>query len=158
MNIGTLFRSLLALATACGAAAASEKLRVSNAVFLLPASDGPTVIYFTIHNPTSTSDSLLTISSPTLTAISLHETMRMGEGRSAMIHMQLVARVEIPAHGELSFSPGGYHAMVSDATSPLVNGTALTLTMTFVKHTPIVSTARVLKYADYDPRAAESKR
>jgi copper(I)-binding protein len=145
-------------AAACGSRTIVGDLSVTNAVYIIPASDGPAAVYFTVHNPTATPDALLAVSSPSLNNISLHETMRLGDSASAMIHMSPVARVVVPAHGDLTFAPGRYHAMASGVASPLVNGTAITLTMTFATHAPIVTSARVLTYADYDPRATESKR
>jgi copper(I)-binding protein len=147
-----------ALACACTPRAVDADIRITNAVYILPATDAPAAVYFTVHNSTATSDTLIAVSSPNLKDISLHETMRMGDGPSAMIHMSPVARIPVPAHGDLAFAPGRYHAMAAGAASALVNGTTLTLTMTFAAHVPIVTIARVLTYADYDPRATEPKR
>jgi copper(I)-binding protein len=141
---------------ACSPRAVNADIGITNAVYIIPASDGPAAVYSTVHNPTATPDTLIAVSSPTLKDISLHETMRMGDGASAMIHMSPVARIPVPAYGDLVFAPGRYHAMASGAAFPLVNGS--TLTLSFATHAPIVTTARVLTYADYDPRATESKR
>jgi copper(I)-binding protein len=118
-----------ALACACSPRAVDADIRITNAVYIIPASDGPAAVYFIVHNPTATPDTLIAFSSPTLKDISLHETMRMGDGASAMIHMSPVARIPVPAHGDLVFAPGRYHAMASGAASPLVNGSTLTLTL-----------------------------
>ena len=146
-----------ALACACNSRDVDAEIGITNAVYIIPASDGPAAVYFTIHNPTATPDTLIAVSSPSVKVISLHETMRMGEGASVMIHMSPVARVAVPAAGDLIFAPGGYHAMASGAASPPANGTTLTLTMTFARHASIVTPARVLTYAEYDPRANEAK-
>ena len=83
--------------------------------------------------------------------------MRVGDGASAVMHLTAVAHIAVPAHGDLTFAPGGYHAMAVGIGAPLVNGTVITLTMMFATHAPIVTTARVLTYADYDPRASAPK-
>lgn len=141
------------LASACD----GDALRVTNAVYLIPASDGPAVVYFTIRNPGATDDTLLTISSPALSGVSLHETTQMGSGPSAMTHMSPLSRVAVPASGDLTFAPGGYHAMATGTGSPIARGDSLALTLTFAQHGPVTVTARVLTYADYDPRAAGQK-
>ena len=141
------------LPSACG----GDALRVTNAVYLIPASDGPAVVYFTIRNPGATADTLISISSPALSGLSLHETTQMGSGLSAMTHMSPLSRVAVPASGDLTFAPGGYHAMATGTGSPIVRGDSLALTLTFAKHAPVTVTARVLTYADYDPRAAGQK-
>ena len=148
----------VAFAVACGSRTTGDELNVANAVYIIPASDGPAAVYFTIHNPTATSDTLVAVSSPNLKDSSLHETMRMGDGASAMVHMTPVGRVVVPAYGDLTFAPGGYHAMAVNTGTPLASGSTFTLTLTFAKHAPIVTNARVLTYAQYDPRASESRR
>jgi copper(I)-binding protein len=152
-----LFLFVAAFASACSSRAIDADIGITNAVYIVPASDGPAAVYFTIHNPTATPDTLLAVSSPSLNKISLHETMRMGDGASAMMHMTAVARVTVPAQGDLTFAPGRYHAMASGAASPIANRTTLALTMTFATHAPIATTARVLTYADYDSRASAPK-
>lgn len=151
------FLFVAALACACSPRAVDTDIRITNAVYIIPASDGPAAVYFTVHNPTATADTLVAVSSPNLDSISLHETMRVGDGASAVMHMTAVAHIAVPAHGDLTFAPGGYHAMAVGIGAPLVNGTVITLTMMFATHAPIVTPARVLTYADYDPRASAPK-
>ena len=106
----------------------AQGISVSDGRLVLPAVHGnPGAVYFTVHND---SDTLQTLKSAEL------------EGaQSAMLHnstmvdghmeMQEAAQMDVPAGGELVFSPGGRHVMAMDLDDSLKPGGTTTLTLTF---------------------------
>ena len=59
--------------------------------------------------------------------LELHE-MKRDEG---MMRMSPVARIEIPAHGEVALRPGGLHLMIFGLKAPLTTADTVALTLTF---------------------------
>ena len=57
----------------------------------------------------------------------LHETRNKG-GVSEMVH---VGKVTIPAHGTVTFQPGGYHIMLMKAKKPIKPGDRIPVTLLF---------------------------
>ena len=47
------------------------------------------------------------------------------------MRMVKVDAIDIPAHGQLTLEPGGYHVMLINLTKPLVAGDRLPLTLQF---------------------------
>ncbi len=91
------------------------------------------VVYLTLKNPGSEEDALEGADSPLAGHIMLHDTtMEMG----GMSHMHHEYHLVIPAHGEVSLSPGGHHLMLEDLQKPLVAGQTLPLDLHF-KHAPV---------------------
>jgi copper(I)-binding protein len=156
-----ILASIGAFAIACERAprehGAPAEFGVSGAVYVLPAADGPAVVYFTVHNPEPTADTLLGVTSAAVRELTIHATMTMGEGPMAVTHMTQQAKLVVPAKSDLRFAPGVNHVMAAGPLVPMVRGDTIVLTMRFAKHTPLTVVARVLNYADYDSRAPESK-
>lgn len=67
--------------------------------------------YMVLHNDSNRPVALVAASSPDYGQTMLHHS----EMRDGTMHMLPVARVEVPAHGELQFKPGGYHIMLMQA-------------------------------------------
>lgn len=59
--------------------------------------------------------------------LELHEMKR----DNGMMRMSPVARIEIPAHGEVALRPGGLHLMIFGLKAPLTVGDTVALTLTF---------------------------
>ena len=59
--------------------------------------------------------------------LELHEMKR----DNGMMRMSPVARIEIPAHGEVALRPGGLHLMIFGLKAPLTVADTVALTLTF---------------------------
>ncbi len=89
---------------------------------------GQSAAYFTITNPATTSDALVSATSPGAGMVDVHETSVDGAGMSAM---QPVAKVVIPAGQSVVFKPGSYHLMLMDVTAELTPGGTIELDLVF---------------------------
>ena len=115
----TLAPLLLLLAAAGPAAAQGSELTIKDAVMRAVAPGVPnTAGYLTIVNAGAKPDRLLSASCACARRVEVHQSMVMNG--SAM--MMAAGPVEIPSHGQLSFTPGGYHLMVTGLKTPLKDG------------------------------------
>ncbi|WP_283149568.1 copper chaperone PCu(A)C [Silvimonas soli] len=85
--------------------------------------------YFEITNNSKTADTLIGASSPVAATASVHE-MKMANG---MMQMRAVPQLPLPAQGNISFSPQGYHVMLNGLKAPLKEGSHFALTLQFAK-------------------------
>lgn len=92
--------------------------------------------YFTLRNTGDAPDQLVGASSPRAPHVQVHQ-MRMGSG--AMMEMRPLTSLDIPAHGEVTLSPGGYHLMFENITAPFTPGEQVSVTLTFAHHAPITT-------------------
>lgn len=84
-------------------------------------------VYFGVHNHGATADRLLSAATPAAGRAELHEHVQ-ADGLMKMRHVQAV---EIPAKGEVSFAPMGYHVMLFELKQPLKDGQRFPLTLHF---------------------------
>lgn len=129
------FLMLFALPVLLGAAAPGPQMSVSNPWirYLLPSV--PAGGYLTLHNNGGDPAVLTGASSPACGTLMLHKSENNG-GTSVMV---MVPSITVPAHGEVSFSEGGYHLMCMKpqmklgeripVTLNFKDGSALLLTM-----------------------------
>ena len=89
------------------APAAEPGLKLSGAYFRMIIPQRPAAGYFTLQNNTAVDKVLTGALSPACTSLMLHRSMNSG-GMDMMMH---VDSVPLPAHGSVSFDPGGYHMM-----------------------------------------------
>ena len=111
--------------------------------------NAPTVAaYFVIHNGGKTADRLLSVDSPIAGLAQLHEHSMQG----ALMKMQQVQTVEIPAGSEATFAPMGYHVMLMELKdkSKLVDGQHFPLTLHFEKAGDVTVEVAVQKQAPDD--------
>ena len=117
--------------------------------------NAPTVAaYFVVHNPGKNADTLLSVDSPISGRAELHEHVMQGD----MMKMQQVAKVAVPAGGEVTFAPMGYHVMLMELKdrSLLSDGKRFPLTLHFEKAGDITVEVAVQKQAPADqPQAHE---
>ncbi len=83
--------------------------------------------YFVIHNASAQALRLTGIATPAFGQTMLHQTIEQN-GMARMVHADTI---EVPAHGELAFKPGGYHAMLERPTAELVVGNKVAMTFLF---------------------------
>ncbi len=87
----------------------------------------PAAGYFILKNDSDTPATLVAARSPLFEAVMIHRTVE----RDGQSRMERVATLEVPAHGELRFSPGGYHLMLLRARRAPRSGEAVPVVLEF---------------------------
>ncbi len=115
----------LVLLSACKPAAPEG---ISNLEVRLPAAPGrPGVSYFKVTGGKKEGH-LMSLSSPKIVRIELHESMTMGN----MTQMKALAGgVTIPAGATVEFAPGGRHAMLFDISPAVKAGDKIPMTFLY---------------------------
>jgi hypothetical protein len=103
-------------------------------------------VYFVVTNDGDADDELIGASSEAAGRLELHETVMEG----GQAEMQPVEAIPIPAGGELSFEPGGYHVMLFDLTEPLVVGETIQLVLTFEEAGEVEVDAEIREFVEED--------
>jgi periplasmic copper chaperone A len=83
--------------------------------------------FFTLKNDTDTALELTGAASPACGMMMLHQTKEV----NGVEHMMPVKSVKVPAHGTLSFQPGGYHIMCMRPQASMVIGHNVPVTLKF---------------------------
>lgn len=83
--------------------------------------------YLTIVNTADKPDRLLSVDCACAASTSVHRT----ETRGGITSMNAAGPVVIPAHGRVSFSPGGLHIMLMGLKAPLKAGEVQRMTLRF---------------------------
>lgn len=105
----------------------ASAVRVDNAwVRLLPGAL-PAAGYFTLYNDGTHPLQLVGASATDWHHVGLHHSMEHG-GESTMAP---VSSLTVPAHGSVSFTPGGYHLMLRNARGTLKVGDHAVITLHF---------------------------
>jgi periplasmic copper chaperone A len=96
------------------------------------------VVYVTIANRGAVSDRLDGARTPVARALEVHRSIASsatmnGMKMTGVMSMEPVSAVTIPAHGSVTFSPGGYHLMAIDLRSDLHPNERFTVQLHFAK-------------------------
>jgi len=83
--------------------------------------------YMSLHNDSAQPVALVGASSPDYAEVMLHHSV-MENGTMQMLP---VDKVEVPAHGELQFKPGGYHIMLMRARHEVHPGDRIPVILRF---------------------------
>jgi hypothetical protein len=104
-----------------GSVSGAETAIVAGSAWSRPAIETG-VVYLTIANHGAVPDRLLGAASPIARAVEMHETSESmgstdggsmkGMAMGAVSSMKRIAFVVVPAHGSVTFAPGGYHIML----------------------------------------------
>jgi periplasmic copper chaperone A len=123
--------SVFAVAPLVALAACAEKPTeptVTGAVVRLSANPkAPSVGYFTLKGG-PTEDRLLTVTSPVVIRIEMHESMMSGNMSSMK---PLVGGVAVPANADVKFEPGGKHIMLYNINPGMKAGETMRLDFVF---------------------------
>lgn len=135
MRIRSCFATLALLALAAAPAAAHEvkagTLVLTDLWTRATPPNAPTGGgYLTIANGGDAPDRLIAVATPLAAIGEVHE-MKVENG--AMTMRPVDGGVEIPAHGTVTFAPGGFHLMFVKLNAPFVVGGKLPVTLTFEK-------------------------
>lgn len=113
--------------TLAAAPAATSGLAVSDSWFRALPGTLPAGGYFTLRNSGAGNAVLTGAESPACGTLMLHKS----ETKGGLAAMDMVAAVDVPAGGSVSFSPGGYHLMCTEAKAALKPGATVPVTLTF---------------------------
>ncbi len=114
-----------ALLLAAPALAASPALTVSRPWIRFLTPQIPAAGYFTVHNNSAQPAVLTGASSQDCGRLMLHRSME----KSGMAQMEMVTAVTVPAHGSVTFQPGGYHLMCISPSAAIAAGHNVPITL-----------------------------
>jgi copper(I)-binding protein len=100
----------------------------------------PAAGYFVLTNPSDRPRVLTGASSSACGSLVLHESIET----NGTAHMSMVNNVIVPAHGRLTFQPGGYHLMCMSPTSQLNPGQTVPVSLHFQDGASVTADFRVL--------------
>lgn len=89
---------------------------------------GNSAAYMVLSNASDTPAALVGATTDVANVIELHTTA-MDE--SGVMRMRPVEQIDIPANGDVSLEPGGFHVMLIDLTQDLAEGDTVALTLAF---------------------------
>ena len=115
------------LGFAAPAWAAGASLAVSGAWMRLIIPERPAAGYFTLTNNSGQARNLVGAQSPACGSLMLHRT----ESGGGVERMVMVPSVAVPAHGSITFAPGGYHLMCMKPAASMVHGHSVPVTLKF---------------------------
>jgi copper(I)-binding protein len=107
-------------------------------------------IYFSIVNQGGAADTLVKASTAVAASAMLHRSTRAGN----IAQMDMVANVPLPAHGRVTFSPLGYHVMLTGLKAPLKEGASFPFTLDLASGGHLSFDIQVLGIAARGPDAA----
>jgi periplasmic copper chaperone A len=110
--------------------------------FIMPSR--PAAGYFTLSNATSEPRALVGAASPACGALMLHQTVHEGGADK----MAMVKDISVPAHGSVSFAPGGYHLMCMSPSPQMIPGHSVAVTLRFADGAEISASFPVRGAAD----------
>jgi periplasmic copper chaperone A len=111
-----------------GGSATVGTIRITGAYLPQPATADIAAVYFTIADTGSQADTLISAASTPAAQTSL---MRESTTNGAESMTALAGGLPIPAHGQITLAPGGYHLMLTDPATPLKQGGTVTLALRF---------------------------
>lgn len=140
----------LAVLVAVGPALAHDTIRFANAwARRAPAGHAPAsaghathgngAVYVTITNRGAAPDAVVAASSDAADKVELHETRNEG----GVMSMHPLAKLEIPAGGQIEMKPGGHHVMLFGLKRSLKPGDHVKVRLTFEKAGPLTVEAHV---------------
>jgi hypothetical protein len=137
-----LVHALIATLVLAGTASADphqvkkHDITISNRMVRASLGHSPnSAAYVVIANKGGAPDALVSASCACASRVDIHKSMMM---RGVMM-MQPAAPVTIPAHGQVTFRPGGYHLMLEGLKEPLRDGGEQNITLTFQHAGPITA-------------------
>lgn len=124
---------LAALALLASPAHATDTVMVKDGWFRSLPANLPAGGYFTLHNGGTAPIKLTGAESPACSMIMLHKS----EERNGTGTMVEVPSIDVPASGDLTFAPGGYHLMCMNPK--MKPGTMVKVTLEFADGTQAIS-------------------
>ncbi|HVW80000.1 MAG TPA: cytochrome c oxidase assembly protein [Mycobacteriales bacterium] len=114
-----------------GGHAAAGDLSITHAYIPAPATPSLAAAYFTVTNTGASPDRLLRVSSGDFGSATLHRYATTSDGAERMVAVP--GGAVVPAHGQLSLTPGSYHLMLQRPAKSLRRGMVEQLTLDFAR-------------------------
>ncbi|RKT24579.1 hypothetical protein B0G69_0252 [Paraburkholderia sp. RAU2J] len=108
-------------------AAGADAISIKDAWVRWLPNNLPAAGYATLVNASDKPIDLVDISSNDYGDAMLHQTVSNGSSQK----MVMVDKLTVPAHGQVSIAPGGYHVMLEDAKHKIAPGDTVHLTLKF---------------------------
>ena len=118
---------MLAALSAAPALAANPALTVSHPWIRFLTPQIPAAGYFTLSNSSGQPAVLTGAASQDCGQLMLHQSME----KSGMAEMKMVSAVTVPAHGSVTFRPGGYHLMCLSPSAAITPGHDIPVSLRF---------------------------
>jgi len=133
----------LLLSALCGAPLAAQAAPAAMSVSVcwiraLPE-NLPSGGYFKMTNSSGREVALTGVQTDAFGMAMLHQTRE----KNGMSTMAMVKQVPVPAHGTVSFAPGGYHVMLEKPRKPVTPGMNLPMTFLFSNGQKLTATCEV---------------
>ena len=133
----------LVVGTACGGGAA-DGIEVTEAFGFAPATASEAAVYLTLHNRGPGDDTLVRVSSPEAAGAMVHRSVTAG----AMVTMEHVDRLPLPAGEPVRMAPGALHLMLVDLAPIPRAGDSLTIILEFARGASQTVRVPVIPYGD----------
>jgi periplasmic copper chaperone A len=105
--------------------------RASYAIVRPGAAGANSAAYFVLDHHGAAADRLIGASSPIASRLEIHNHVKKPGGIMAM--QKVEGGLELPAEGQVAFSPGGLHVMVFGLARPLQPGESVPITLMFAQ-------------------------
>ena len=122
-----------ALAGGGSARAATDGLAVSHPWIRMIMPSRPAAGYFILSNATAKVRVLVGATSPACAMLMLHQSLHQN-GQEQMLMLKSLA---VPAHGAVTFAPGGYHLMCVSPSKEVTKGRSIPITLRFADGTSL---------------------
>lgn len=110
-------------------------LSVSDVQVVAPAPGRKaSVAYLTIHNKSSDSVDLISISSPQFGRVELHETTL----ENGIARMRALQSISVDADASIELAPGGKHVMLFEPVKALLPGSSVSLHLNFASEATLI--------------------
>lgn len=135
---GLVASALLALGllSGSGAQAAPQKLTVSHPWIRFLTPNLPAAGYFTLYDGGTRPAVLVSADAPACGTMMLHESVI----KNGIAHMKMVKKIVVPAHGSVTFHPGGYHLMCMQPASTMAPGQHVQVSLHFQDGSSLAAT------------------
>ena len=103
--------------------------------------------FLVIHNDGAAADKLTSVTVNEARNVMMHNTVQDGE----VMKMVMVDGIDVPAHGEATLKPGGYHIMLMGLKNPLKDGDTFPMILHFQNAGNLTVTVMVQKPSTMEP-------
>jgi len=140
--VSSLLAACLLVLSGAAAAEAVDDVAIEGAyVRAVPPGQPNSAAFMQVSNKGSASHALVSGSSPVAEAVELHtHTMEGG-----MMRMRQVEKIDLPAGGDVSLQPGGFHVMLIGLKQNLVPDQEIPLTLQFEDGSEVTLSAPIQK-------------
>lgn len=137
----------LLFSAGCAAPDDAATLRVEDGYGYLPVSVDEAGLYFSIVNPGTTADTLLSLSCEEADGAMLHQSVPDG----AMVRMEHLDLLEIPAGATVRLAPGALHVMLMGLDAVPAAGDSLHVALEFARAGTVRLTIPLIAYGESPP-------